>query len=154
MKHILLIIIMIVTALNVSAEQDDKKFNPQQFRKDQESFIIKDARLSPQEAGAFFPLFRELQDKQRALFNQQMRLAHQRPGNDKEAAKLIEEMDEIEMKIAKLKSQYHTKFCKVIPAMKVQMCIKAEEKFKRRVMDNLVHRPGPKGQRPRGNDRK
>lgn len=147
MKQILLIIIMVFSALNMSAEQEDRKFNPQQFRRDQEGFIIKDAKLSPQEATAFFPLFRELQDKQRALFGQQMKLARQRPCNDKEAARLIEQMDEIEMKIAKLKSQYHAKFCKVIPAMKVQMCIKAEERFKHRVMDNLAHRRPPKGDR-------
>lgn len=148
MKHILLIIIMIITSINVNAEQEERKFNPQQFRRDQEAFIIKDAKLSPQEANAFFPLFRELQDKQRALFGQQMKLARQRPANDRDASRLIEEMDEIELKIAKLKSQYHTKFCRAIPAMKVQRCIKAEERFKHRVMDNLAHR------RPKPNDKK
>lgn len=154
MKKLLFIILMFLSAISINAEQENKKFNPQQFRKNQEAFIIKDAQLTQQEAAAFFPLFREQQDKQRALFNQQMKLAHKRPSSDKEAAKIIDQMDQIELKITKLKSQYHVKFCRAIPAMKVMRCIKAEEKFKHRVMDNLVRGQHPHGPRPPHLDKK
>lgn len=141
MKKILFILLMTITALTVSAEREEKKFDPKQFTRDQEAFIVKEAKLSPQEAAAFFPLFRELQDKQRALFNKQRNVERQRPTNDKEAARQIQEMDELEMQMAKLKATYHTKFCRAIPAMKVKQCMKAEEHFKHRMMDRLIRRP-------------
>ena len=50
MKKILCIILMAVMALAASAEQEEKKFDPQQFRRDQEAFITKEAKLTPQEA--------------------------------------------------------------------------------------------------------
>ena len=144
MKKILCIIIMTITALTVSAEQEEKKFNPQQFQRDQETFIIKEAKLTPQEATAFFPLFRELQNKQRALFSQQRKLERQKPSNDKDAAKIITAMDEIEMETAKLRALYHKKFCKAIAPMKVKACIKAEEKFKHKMMEHIARVTRPR----------
>lgn len=149
MKKLLCILLMTITALTVSAEQEEKKFDPQQFRRDQEAFIIKEAKLSPQEAAAFFPLFRELQNKQRALFSQQRKLERQRPGNDKEAARLISDIDDIEMEMAKLRALYHNKFCKAISPMKVKACIRAEERFKHKMMDRIARAP-----RPRTNNRR
>ncbi|MCI6504411.1 MAG: hypothetical protein MSA13_07350 [Prevotella sp.] len=138
MKKILCIIIMTITALTMSAEQEEKKFNPQQFQRDQETFIIKEAKLTPQEATAFFPLFRELQNKQRALFSQQRKLERQRPSNDKDAEKIITAMNDIEMETAKLRSLYHKKFCKAISPMKVKACIRAEERFKHKMMERIA----------------
>lgn len=146
MKKILFIIMMAVMALAANAEQEDKKFDPKQFRREQEAFITKEAGLSAQEAAAFFPLFRELQEKQRALFSQQMKIARKKPENDKEALRLINEMDELELSIVKLKMQYHGKFCKAIPARKVKQCIRAEEKYKRNIMDRLAK--GPRAGKP------
>lgn len=141
MKKLLCILLMSIMALAVSAEQEEKKFDPQQFRRDQEAFMIKEAKLSPQEAAKFFPLFRELQNKQRALFSQQRKLERRKPTTDKEAARIISDMDDIELEIAKLRIQYHNKFCKAIPAMKVKLCIRAEEKFKHKMMDRIIRSP-------------
>ncbi|MCI6491250.1 MAG: hypothetical protein PUH57_00990 [Prevotellaceae bacterium] len=151
MKKILCIILMAVMALAASAEQEEKKFDPQQFRRDQEAFITKEAKLTPQEAAAFFPLFRELQGKQRALFAQQRKLERERPCSDKEAAKQIAEMDDVEMQMAKLRNLYHNKFCRAIPAMKVKQCLRAEERFKHKVMDRLVYGRGGNKNRPHPN---
>lgn len=148
MKKLLCIILMTIMALAVNAEQEEKKFDPQQFRRDQETFMTQEAKLSPQEAAAFFPLFRELQEKQRNLFTQQRRLERQKPNNDKDAARLISEMDAIEMQMTRIRAHYHNKFCKTIPAMKVKLCIKAEEKFKHKIMDRLFNMPRPGFQRP------
>lgn len=153
-KKLLCIILTVFMALNINAEREDKKFNPQQFKSEQEAFITREAKLSKQEAAAFFPLFNEMQDKQRALFNKQRNLARQKPTNDKEAAKQISEMDNIDMQIAKLRSQYHNKFSQAIPAMKVKLCIRAEERFKRQMMDRLMHASQKKGTPPNGPKKK
>lgn len=141
MRRLVCIIIMAVMTMAASAEREEQRFNPQKFRMEQREFITREAKLTPQEAAKFFPLFNELQDKQRALFNRQRQLARQKPTSEKEAADIIEDMDEIDMQIAKLRTQYHRKFCKAIPATKVNMSIKAEERFKHRMMDKLMRRP-------------
>lgn len=153
MKKTLFMIIMALMAITATAEQEDKKFDPRKFRSEQEAFITKEAKLSAKEAAAFFPLFWEMQDKQRALFHQQMKLARQQTTNDKDAAKQIDEMDELELRMVKLKIQYHSKFCKVIPAQKVKLCIKAEERHKRNIMDKLVrgHKTNKPGTQPKPN---
>lgn len=139
MKKIIAILTLLVLTLSISAEEQ-KKFNPEQFIREQEAFITKEARLTPQEANAFFPVFREMQEKQRELFKKMKECSHKNPQNDKEATQLITTMDNLDFQIKKIQSQYHNKFCKIIPATKAHQCIKAEEKFKQHVMDKLAVR--------------
>lgn len=141
MKKYCLILIMSLLSIVTYAQQNKqqgKRFNPDAFRREQEAFITKEAKLSPQEAAAFFPLFNEYQEKQRKLFRQQKQYAKSKPQNDKEAAKLIAQMDALDLSIKKLQSQYHTKFCKIIPATKVFKCIQAEECFKHKIMHRML----------------
>lgn len=132
-------------SLAVFAENQGKRFDPQKFTKDQEAFITKEARLTQQEANAFFPIFREMQQKERALFKQQRDLKRKNPQNDKEAAQIINELDNIEMQMTKIKQQYHSKFCKAISPVKVLQCINAEEKFKHFIMGNIANMHGGGG---------
>ena len=46
-----------------------QRFSPEKYQADLEQYITKEACLTPKEASAFFPLFREMQKKQRALYN-------------------------------------------------------------------------------------
>ncbi len=130
-----------VMALTVSAERERQKFNPDKYRRDQEAFIAKEACLTQQEAAAFFPLFREYNGKRMALYAQQHKYVRQKPRNDKEAAKVITDINYIEQQLVKLQSHYYDKFCKAIPAMKVLPCIRAEERWKRKVMERLSRPP-------------
>ena len=50
---------------------DPKKFNPEEYQRKLEAHITKFAGLTIQEAQRFFPLFREMQQKQRAIFMKQ-----------------------------------------------------------------------------------
>lgn len=117
-----------------------QKFDPQKFMRDQEAFIAKEAHLTQQEANAFFPIFRELQDKKRNLYRSIRPKG--KPGLQDEAAaeQMITNMDKTELQIKKLESDYHAKFCKVIPATKVIKCIWAEDRFKRMTMNDLAKR--------------
>lgn len=137
MKITLQITVMLLLSL-VTYAQQNKKFNPDKFKREQESFITQEAKLTPQEAAAFFPVFKEYQEKQRVLFKQQKQYAKSRPQNDREAEKLISNMDELDSRIKKIQAQYHAKFCKVIPATKVFKCIQAEEKFKHNIMHRML----------------
>lgn len=49
------------------AQPPKRQFSPQDFVKRLESFIVREACLTPTEATAFFPIFHELHDKQRGI---------------------------------------------------------------------------------------
>lgn len=139
MKKILAFLFLFTLTISTFAEapEEQRKFNPEQFMKEQEGFISREAKLTPQEAQAFFPVFREMQDKQRALFIKQKQLSRSNPQDEKAAAELIKNIDNIEMQIKKLQIQYHAKFLKILPAIKVYKCIKAEEHHKQMIMDRM-----------------
>lgn len=139
MKKILFVCTLMFFTLSICAEEpiEQKKFNPEQFARDQEAFIVKEAKLTQHEAAAFFPLFREMQQKQRALFKKQRQCTKNLPQDDKAAAQLISDMDEMDLQMKKIQIHYHSKFLKVLSATKVYLCIRAEEKFKHNVMDRL-----------------
>lgn len=147
MKRILFIIIMAVISLNINA-QPKGKFNPEMYMKEQEAFIIKQANLTPQEATAFTPVFREMHNKQRELFNKMRGYVHRNPQTDKEAETCINAMSSINIQIMKLEQQYHARFCKVIPARKAYQCIKAQEMFKHQMMEKIAQRMNNGKRRP------
>lgn len=135
-RNIFFVVLLIASVIEISA-QTPKKFDPEKFSRDQETFIAREAKLSSQEADKFFPVFREMKNKQRALFHKQRQCVRSKPQNDKEAEKLICDMDRIDMQLKKIQIEYHTKFCKVIPATKVFLCLKAEERFKHQTMEKM-----------------
>ena len=69
MKKILTIVVILLTALTVKAETP-QQFSPEKFQADLEQFITNEANLTPEESKKFFPLYREMQQKQRVVFKQ------------------------------------------------------------------------------------
>lgn len=129
-----------VTASCDNDQENDQygKFDPEKYQRDLEAFIAKEARLTQQEAQAFFPILRELQAKQRAIYMRQHKLSKEMFTNNKVAAEAIREHDNQEIEIKKLQQNYHNRFLKVIPATKVLICIHAEERFNRNMMKNMT----------------
>ena len=68
MKRILIMSITLLLAVVAAAAEHD--FNPRRFQADMETFIVKEADLTPAQIDKFLPLFREMQTKQRALFDE------------------------------------------------------------------------------------
>jgi hypothetical protein len=118
--------------------QRPKKFNPQQFEKELHQFIVTDAGLTPGEASAFFPLFDEMQRKQRMLFDKMRIYMHTNTSDNRASLKAIQAMDNNDIAIKKLQKEYHLKFCKILPAGKVLKILKADEKFHRRVFKRMA----------------
>ena len=147
--RILLILLLICTSFpltsNASAYKDyqgDKthKFDPEKYSRDQEAFIIKEAQLTQQEVATFMPLFREMQQKQRALFKQHRQYSRTNPQNDQEAAQLIKNIDNVEMQMKKIETQYHEKFLKVLSPIKVYKVHQAVNRFKHITMERVAKR--------------
>jgi hypothetical protein len=126
--------------LMVSA-QDQKKFSPEKFQADLEEFITKEAHFDQQEAAKFFPLMRELQAKQRAIYGRMRQTP--KPGDDAKCAEAIREWDKANIELKQLDQQYHKKMMQVVPASKLFDAIMAESRFHRKMMKGWRDQNGP-----------
>ncbi len=129
----------------LSAQQRNRQFSPQDFVKRLESFIVREACLTPTEATAFFPIFHEMHDKQRGINWKIMELKKRSlPANatDRDYYNIIKEINSLKVESAELEDSYYKKMCKAIPAKKVHAAMKAEDRFHRRMLRKFTDRPG------------
>ena len=91
LRTTVLMILMLCT-FGVANGQHRKRppFNPAKFEADLEQFITVNACLSPSQAASFFPVYRQMMKKQRALFDEMRRLRMINP-KDNEAVKRLSE---------------------------------------------------------------
>lgn len=140
MKYIVcaLLFFGLMCQLSIAAQNPPQRFNPQRFQADMEQFIATEACLTPVEAARFFPLFREMERKQRLLFDKIRTYSHTDVHDDAASLRAIQECDKADLQMKKLQQIYHAKFCKVLPPGKVLAVIKAEEKFHRMVFRKIA----------------
>lgn len=133
-KLVAILMILFVTASINAQEKDRQKFSPEKFRAEMEQFIIKDACLTPKESAKFFPLYDEMNKKQRVIFNRMRQLGKNKPTDEAGCKDVILERDKLDLELKKIQQAYHEKFLTVISASKLFDVIKAEEKFHRRML--------------------
>ena len=68
------VMFLAIPAMADTPENSRPKFDPERFEASLEQFITTKAGLTPQEAGRFFPIYREMQSKIRMYFNEMKRL--------------------------------------------------------------------------------
>ena len=169
MKYIITLILALATVLPMPAQNNDsrqderteghkdeqKKFDPERYQRELEAFICHEACLTKPEAQKFFPLYREMLQKQRAIYRKKNVFDKAAYSDNKAAEAVILAYDERELSIKKLQLQYHKQFIKVMPATKVLKFIRAEERFNRNMMRNFSRRPHqhqqPQPHHPKGN---
>ncbi|UKK52253.1 hypothetical protein L6472_06655 [Prevotella sp. E13-17] len=134
MKKLILFIFAFVFSINIQAQQ--AKFSPEKFEAELVSYITKEANLSHQEASIFFPIYKEMREKQRLLFLKQRSIAKKKPQDEKGCLKAIKERDQIDVELKELQKAYHEKFLKSLSASKVYDILKAEDRFHRKMMKN------------------
>lgn len=125
-------------------QQSDNKFSPERFEAELQQFLVSEASLTPQEAAKFFPLYKEMQSKQRALYDRQRQNGQIKPQDEKGCQKAIRERDEIDVELKRIQQTYHNKFLDILPASKVYDLIKAEDRFHRRMLKRWGKAPDKK----------
>ncbi len=139
------LLLMLVMTLTASAQQPGKqhknmpKFSPEKFDAELHSYIIHEAGLSQQEAVKFFPVYKEMQSKQRIIFERQRQQAKTKPTDEKGCQKAIQERDNTEVELKRIQQSYHKKFLDILPASKVYDIIQAEDKFHRHKLKQWSH---------------
>lgn len=125
------VMFLAVPAMADTPENSRPKFDPERFEASLEQFITTKAGLTPQEAGRFFPIYREMQSKIRVCFNEMRLLRHTDVNDNVMSEKAIRKIDLIDIEIKKIQQKYHNSFFKILPAGKVLEILKAEDKFHR-----------------------
>lgn len=138
LRTTVLMVLMLCT-FGVANGQHRKRppFNPAKFEADLEQFITVNACLSPSQAASFFPVYRQMMKKQRALFDEMRRLRMINPKDNEACEEAIRKQDELDIQIKQLQQEYHGRFLMMLPANKVLSIIKAEEKFHRQIFKKM-----------------
>ena len=123
-------VLMLMVVLGAQAEEQ-QKFSPEKFQADLEQYITTEAGLTNDEAAKFFPLYREMQQKQRVVYNKIHEL-FKLPHDEASCKRAIQRRDQLEIELKQIAQTYHNKFLRVLPASKVIGTIVAEDKFHRR----------------------
>ncbi len=141
MRRLSIVILTWMIALSVTAQQQPRqhKFSPERFQAELEQYITKEAGLSPQEAAKFFPVYKEMQAKQRAVFDRQRQLGWSKPTDEKGCEKVIRQRDEYDLELKRIQQTYHNKFLSVLSASKLFDVIRAEDRFHRQMLRGWNH---------------
>lgn len=138
LAKVLLVAMLMLCSLSVSAQGKKRPpFNPKKFQADLEQYITVHAGLTPTEAAQFFPLYRQMADKQRTLFDEMRRIHFVNPRDNEACAKSIRRQDELDIEMKQLQQYYHGRFMLILPPSKVFSIIKAEEKFHREMFKKM-----------------
>jgi hypothetical protein len=125
-----------------NSPQQAGQFSPTDYRNRQKDFISKHAGLTETEANQFFPLYYELQEKKRDLNREARQQAvhpQNRPFTEEEYTKIVDNMANLDIKIAELEKSYIDKYKKVIPASKILKVQMAEEQFNSEILKDMLH---------------
>jgi hypothetical protein len=133
MKRLCFLFVSVMLTMNMGA-QDQQKFSPEKFDAELQEFITNEAKLTPQEAAKFFPIYMEMQNKQRALFEKQRNLVMMHPQDESSCLKAIRERDEVELEMKRNQKNYHKRFLEIMPASKLYQVLNAEDRFHRRLL--------------------
>lgn len=136
MKKVLICMMFLLAGVSVCRADEPQKFSPEKFQAEMEQFITKEAGLTTEEADKFFPLFREMQQKQRAVFGKMRQEGRVKPTDDASCKKLVQKRDECELELKKIQQAYHNKFFSVLSPSKVFDVLRAEERFHRHAFRN------------------
>lgn len=156
MKKILLMVAFLAITIGSFAQQHEryqgeKKFSPEQFEAELHRFITERACLTPQEAAAFFPIYKEMQNKQRVIFNRMREQGRIKPADNKGCEKYIKNRDDLEVEQKRIQQTYHNKLLSVVSASKLFDAIIAEDIFFRQKMRNFGRGQGMQPQQRKKN---
>lgn len=136
---------MLALCLHAQEGNGPQRFSPDKFDAELRQFITSEAKLTEQEAAKFFPVYKEMQAKQRVVFGRQKSLVVSKPEGEKACLEAIRQRDENDLEMKRIQQTYHEKFLELLPASKVYAILRAEVMFHRRMLkrgDPNKH-PGP-----------
>lgn len=146
MKKVLFILILILATSGIVAQTQDKaperrpRFSPEEFQAKQRNYITEKAKLTPEEANAFFPLFFEMQKEKFCIDHEARGKVIKERGqelSDEQCKELLYTLGDAKIKVAELEKKYIAKFLNVMSAKKLLEIERAEQSFQRYMLKNI-----------------
>ena len=143
MKKILFILAVISCMATTLAAQQKQHMSPQEYCDKQQAFITKHAKLTPEEAKAFFPIYFEFQQNKWKINMEARKNIKWEKGteiSDEKWKELVYEKAEAKIKIAKLEKSYIEKYLNILPARKILYVQRAEDAFQREIIKEVARK--------------
>ena len=141
MKKTLFILAIICCMTTTLAAQPKRHLSHEEYCRKLQTFITEQAKLTPEEANAFFPIFFEFQQSKWKIKNEARKKLRHNPQEcptEKEYRNLVNEIADAQIKIAKLEKNYIEKYLEIIPARKVLDVQYAEDRFQREMIKRMA----------------
>lgn len=149
-KHIFgFILVLLLFSLSAAAQEPPTgghRFSPENFKHKIDAFITDKAKLTPQEAQKFLPLYHAMKDAQRKLMRDRGQLLHdavKEECGEKMCQKALEKINTIDRQVLDIEADYQKKMLKVISACKLLRVKDAEKKFERKMLYGMANRQKP-----------
>ena len=169
MKRTLTVLILIaVTTLTVAAQQNMPqrenrgRFSPEQFQAKQREYITEKAKLTQQEADAFFPIFFELQKEKFNIEREARSKVVKERGQkltDEQLKEVLNNNADAKIKVAQIEKEYITRYLQAVSARKLLEIQRAEQSFQSHLIKTMTRkepragREGERKQRKENSDR-
>ncbi|WP_298651696.1 hypothetical protein [uncultured Proteiniphilum sp.] len=137
----LLLCALILPAYFFGLSAQEKKMNMADYEKRKKEYVTKEAGLTQDEAGKYFPLNNELTQKKFKLHKSHrdklQRIKDNSNISDEEYRRMLEDDVEVKLKEAALDKEYSSKFEKVLSPEKLYKAQQAERDFIQREVTNF-----------------
>lgn len=150
-KHLItcksLLVVLLSIFANVVFAQEGNKFSPEKFDADMNAFIVRKARLTPQEADRLLPIIKQMHSRQRSVYGRLRNVSktlHEHSNDEAACRKALIERDKLTIELKTIEQKFHHKMLQVAPASKVLAVVEAEDGFFRHAMKQWQHRPRAK----------
>lgn len=149
MKKLLFTLALLAVSVTTGIAQNDNKnddkgrkhFSHEEFQAKQRAFIVEKAKLTPEEADAFFPLYFELQKKKFELehnVRKSIGLKRKEKPTEEQCRQFVNKMAEVKVEIAKLEQAYIEKYLEVVSPCRVLEIQHAADQFQRHLMKEMM----------------
>lgn len=145
MKKLIFTLALVLMSASAGMSQETEKkrrhFSPEEFQKKQKEFMIEKARLTDEQANAFFPLFFELQKKKFDLehnVRKEIKFRRKEKPTEEQCRQFVNKMAEVKVEVAKLEQAYVEKYLEVVSPCKLLEIQHAEHLFQRHLMKEMT----------------
>ena len=136
--------LLFILCLTLSVQAQKKPgFSKEEFRAKQEAYLTQKAELTAEEAGKFFPIYFELQDRKKAIHDkawQKARKGKNPNTTDAEYEEIVDEIAHARLESDKLDIEYLNRFKKILSPKKLFKLQRADIKFHRDLL-KIMHQP-------------
>ncbi len=146
MKRICTLLLCLALAATLAAQQRQptwrsrQQFSPEQFRRDLETFVTREASLTPIEAHQFFPMLHEMLEKQRKNKDEAREIMRKCDENtsEREYEQILTKALRLDVRNAEIEQAYCKKFHSVLSWKKIHKVRIALFRFNMQALRNFA----------------